>query len=388
MLWICKLPTYTENMSEVGQVNIEFGDDVSKMLYQAAKQTYINRPGAVVELHPSFSGLRAIDPAYKPAECFELLGSDGVGTKVEVAERTKDHSSVAHDLFAMVCDDAVVRGAEPIAINTVLDVNKLDENDQLTIEAIAGIAEGYVAAAALAKVVILNGELAELGDRIGGYGTFNYNWGATLLSYAHPERILAGDKIAPGDMLVGLAEHGFRSNGLTDVRRVMKEEFGPLWHEQVVSEIGEASLGQLVQKPSIIYSSFVNELTGGYDITKEPLAEVTGVAHITGGGIPSKLGRMLEPSGLGAILLSPQSPPPIMKFAQTLSGMSDKESYGKWHMGTGMIISSPKPVPIIEHAKRRGLEAKIIGRVTQRPSISIVSKGTEGAGQTLAFTNN
>jgi len=375
-------------MSEVGQVNIKFGDDVSKMLYQAAKQTYINRPGAVTELHSSFSGLRAIDPAYKPAECFELLGSDGVGTKVEVAERTHDHSSVAHDLFAMVCDDAVVRGAEPIAINTVLDVNKLDENDQLTIEAIAGIAEGYVAAAALAKVVILNGELAELGNRVGGYGTFNYNWGATLLSYAHPERVLAGDKIAPGDMLVGLAEHGFRSNGLTDVRRVLGEEFGPLWHEQIVSELGEASLGQLVQKPSIIYSAFVNELTGGYDITKEPLADVTGVAHITGGGIPSKLGRMLEPSGLGAVILSPQTPPPIMSFVQKLSGMNDEESYGKWHMGTGMIISSSKPVPIIEHAKSRGIEAKIIGRVTQEPGIRIVSEGVESTGQPLVFTHS
>lgn len=374
-------------MSEVGQVNIKVGDDVSKMLYEAAKQTYANRPGAVKELHSSFSGLRAIDPTYKPAECFELLGSDGVGTKVELAERTRDHSSVAHDLFAMVCDDAVVRGAEPIAINTVLDVNKLDENDPLVVEAIHGIAEGYVAAASLAKVVILNGELAELGDRIGGYGTFNYNWGATLLSYAHPERVLAGDKIVPGDMLVGLAEKGFRSNGITDVRRVLGEEFGPLWHEQVVSELGGASLGQLVQRPSIIYSKFISELTGGYDIDKKPLAEITGAAHITGGGIPSKLGRMLKPSGLGAILLSPQTPPPIMKFVQELSGMSDEEAYGKWHMGSGMILSSPKPVPIIEHAEKWGLEAQIMGRVTQEPAIKIVSQGVEASGQTLVFTD-
>jgi phosphoribosylaminoimidazole (AIR) synthetase len=96
---------------------------------------------------------------------------------------------------------------------------------------------------------------------------------------------------------------------------------------------------------------------------------------------------MLEPSGLGAIILSPQSPPPIMKFVQKLSEMSDKESYGKWNMGTGMIISSPKPVPIIEHAKSRGLEAKIIGRVTQEPTINIISEGVEGTGQALVFTH-
>lgn len=103
-------------MSKVDNVNIALGDDVSKMLYNAAKQTYGNRPGAVVEFHPSFSGFRAIHPHYKPRNCFEVLGSDGIGTKPEVAERLQDHSTIAHNLFAMVCDDAVVRGAEPIAI--------------------------------------------------------------------------------------------------------------------------------------------------------------------------------------------------------------------------------------------------------------------------------
>ncbi|OGL33074.1 hypothetical protein A3F64_01120 [Candidatus Saccharibacteria bacterium RIFCSPHIGHO2_12_FULL_42_8] len=373
-------------MSEVGQVNIKFGDDVSKMLYEAAKQSYANRPGAVIELHPSFSGMRVIASDYKPQDCHEILDSDGAGTKVEIAERTQDHSTIAHDLFAMVCDDAVVRGGEPIAVTTILDINKLPDDLQ-TRETIRGIATGYVAAASLAKVVILGGESAELGERINGYGQLNYNWGAVVLAYVHKERVLAGDKIVPGDMLVGLAEKGFRSNGITDVRRVLGEEFGPLWHEQVVSELGGASLGQLVQRPSIIYSKFISELTGGCDLAKKPLAEITGAAHITGGGIPSKLGRMLKPSGLGAILLSPQTPPPIMKFVQELSGMSDEESYGKWHMGSGMIVSSPKPVPIIEHAKKWGLEAQIMGRITREPTIKIVSQGVEASGQTLVFTD-
>lgn len=119
-------------MNKAGQVNIALGDNVSKMLYHTAAKSYDNRPGAVAELHRSFSGLRAIHPDYKPPDCFELLGSDGVGTKVEIAERLQDYSTVAHDLFAMVYDDAVVRGAEPIAINTVLDVNQLLDDDLIT----------------------------------------------------------------------------------------------------------------------------------------------------------------------------------------------------------------------------------------------------------------
>ncbi|MEK7621354.1 MAG: hypothetical protein AAB395_03290, partial [Patescibacteria group bacterium] len=88
-----------------------------------------------------------------------------------------------------------------------------------------------------------------------------------------------------------------------------------------------------------------------------------------------------------AVLLSPQSPPPIMKFVQGLSGMSDEESYGKWHMGSGMILSSPKPVAIIEHAEKWGLEAQIMGRITREPTIKIVSEGVEASGQTLVFTD-
>src|SRR5690606_13263125 len=112
----------------IQDVNIELGDNVSRMLYEASKISWENRPGAVVEMHPSFSGWRALRPDLKPSDCYEGMGSDGIGTKVEIAERLADHSTIAHDLFAMACDDAVVRGAEPIAINTVLDVNQLLDN--------------------------------------------------------------------------------------------------------------------------------------------------------------------------------------------------------------------------------------------------------------------
>lgn len=83
-----------------------------------------------------------------------------------------------------------------------------------------------------AGVVVVNGEVAELGDRVGGYGEFNYNWGATVLWFSHKDRILTGHQIQPGDTLVGLAEHGFRSNGITDVRKAMLEHYEPEWQDQ------------------------------------------------------------------------------------------------------------------------------------------------------------
>lgn len=372
----------------IQDVNIELGDDTSRMLYEASKLTHQNRPGLVHEAHESFSGFRSIPLKYfEEKDPFNLeinLGFDGVGTKVEVAERMDDHSTVAHDLFAMVCDDAVVRGAEPLAIGTILDVRQLDDTEH-TREALRQLAYGYIAAAALAKVAIVNGEVAELGSRVGGYGTFNYNWGAAILWAAHKDRILTGHQIQPGDRLIGLQEHGFRSNGITDVRKAMLEAYGDDWHHKIDRSLGDRALGQLVQAPSIIYSGFMSDVTGGYDINNQPVANVTGVAHITGGGQPSKLGRMLEPSGLGVEIADPNTPPAIMLKMQELRGFTDATAYGKWHMGPGMVIATPEPDKVLEAAEKSGVNAKEIGIVTERPGIRILNRGVQSDSKWLEF---
>lgn len=370
----------------IQDVNIQLGDDVSRMLYEASKLTHDNRPGLLVEFHESFSGLRAIPGSMlKDVDNMYLnLAFDGVGTKVEVSERLDDHSVVAHDLFAMVCDDAVVRGAEPVAIGSILDVRQLNDTEH-TRTAVRQLSEGYVAAAKAAGVVVVNGEVAELGDRVGGYGDFNYNWGATVLWFAHKDRILTGHQIKPGDTLVGLAEHGFRSNGITDVRKAMLEYYGASWQDVVVQELGSLSLGKLVQKPSIIYSRFISELTGGYDIKKEPKAKITGVAHITGGGQPSKLGRMLEPSGLGVTIDNPIEPPRIMLEVQKLRGFDDEKAYGKWHMGAGMMIATPEPEKVLAEAEQQGLVAQTIGQVTDESGIRIRNRGAVQDSEWLTF---
>lgn len=370
----------------IQDVNIELGDDVSRMLYEASKLTHENRPGLLVEFHESFSGFRAI-PGTMLKDVGNLylnLAFDGVGTKVEVAERMDDHSVVAHDLFAMVCDDAVVRGAEPVAIGSILDVRQLNDTEH-TRNAVRQLGQGYVTAAKAAGVVVVNGEVAELGDRIGGYGDFNYNWGASVLWLAHKERILTGHQMQPGDALVGLTEHGFRSNGITDVRKAMLEHYGPEWQHTIVKELGELSLGRLVQKPSIIYSRFVSELTGGFDIDKKPKAEVTGVAHITGGGQPSKLGRMLEPSGFGVTIDAPIDPPQIMLEVQQLRDFSDEKAYGKWHMGPGMVIATPEPEKVLAEAQAQGITAQTIGQVTDEPGIRIKNRGVVQDEEWLIF---
>lgn len=184
-------------------VNIELGDDASRVLYEAAKLTWENRKGKlgeVVELFEDFAGLRGVNVGGLPADAFMNLSFDGVGTKIEIAERRQRHDTVAFDLFAMVCDDAVVRGAEPVLVGSILDVRslgeKIPEGEVSYIDFVKQLAAGYIAAAKAAGVAVVNGEVAELGTRVQGYGPFNYNWGAGVLWFARKEcsQVIAFEK--------------------------------------------------------------------------------------------------------------------------------------------------------------------------------------------------
>ncbi|MEK6852964.1 MAG: AIR synthase related protein, partial [Nanoarchaeota archaeon] len=140
-------------------VNLELGDDVSKILYNAAKMTWENRKGSLGELivpFDDFSGVRAVDVSGLPKGTLMNIGFDGVGTKMELAERINDHRTIAYDLFAMVCDDSVVRGAEPVLVGSILDVNSLGKGGENYIEQVRQLAQGYIEAAKAANVAIVN----------------------------------------------------------------------------------------------------------------------------------------------------------------------------------------------------------------------------------------
>lgn len=368
------------------QVDIEFGDEVSKIMYDASAQTYQNRPGLINDINETFSGFRAINLSRlgNVEDLSIQMGFDGVGTKVEVSERLNDHSVIAHDLFAMVCDDAVARGGEPIAVGSIIDFRELKDTED-SIVAIKQLANGYIEAARKAGVIVVNGEVAELGDRVNGHGEFNYNWGAAALWVTHKSRVLDGQKLEPGQSLVGLPESGFRSNGLTDVRNVLEVEYGPNWHNTTVKELGKMTLGQLVQQPSRIYTRFITSMTGGFDINKSPTAIITGVAHITGGGIPSKLGRMLEPAGLGAEIDKPLDPPPVVTKVHELSGLADEDAFRKWNMGHAMIVATPDAHNILGQARIRDINAQLICTITESPGIRIKNNQADAQNSWIEF---
>ncbi|MBI4146210.1 hypothetical protein HY489_02635 [Candidatus Woesearchaeota archaeon] len=349
-------------------VHDDLKEGASRIFYEAAKQTWENRKGRLGEVivpTDSFSGLRAIRVGNLPKGTIMSLGFDGVGTKVELAERLGSHDTVAYDLFAMVCDDAVVRGAEPVLVGSILDVNQLNGPQKNHLNVIAQLAVGYVHAARDAGVAVINGEVAELGARVSGYSGFNYNWGAGLVWFAHEDKMITGKEVVPGDAIVALRENGFRSNGISLVRRTLRDAYGMNWE----TTLEGAHLGELALTPSVIYSAAVVDMFGG--VWDEPRAKLHAVAHITGGGIPEKLKRALQPSGFGATLGGLFEPPQVMKDIHDMARMSEEDAHRTWNMGNGMLLVTPQPEQVIAIAKNRGLEAKVAGEVTRQQGIRI-----------------
>ena len=367
------------------EVNIALGDKMSEFFTNASELTYSNLPEGLLDMSGvAFGSPPQINGDYLQGVTYGLQ-LDGIGTKPEISERLNEHRGAAFDLLAMLVDDAAASGGEVLAVGNLLDVRELNSDDEVTISGIHQLAEGMVLASKDAHVAVIGGEIAELGKRIGGYGSFNYNWGGVAFVATRKDRKLTGSELQPGHTLVGFAEPGFRSNGITDVRNAMEKHYGPSWHEQVEPSLGNIALGKLMQTPATIYAKLTRVLQGGV-LYEEPAAEITGVAHITGGGQPSKLGRMLlRTEGLGITIDNPIEPPDAMLHVQRLCGFDDRKAYGKWHMGPGMVGATPEPQKVLAEADDFGIVAQEIGQVTDEPGIRIKNRGAVQQEEWLVF---
>ncbi len=339
------MATYAES-----GVNIDKGDTSSEIAYENAKKTFSSRAGMIGEPIKDDGGFTG---ALDMGDFYLVQNDDGIGTKMEVAERMQKFDTIGYDLVAMVADDAACAGAECISISNTIDV------DEVKPEQIKIMMEGLGKACAEHKIVIPGGEIAELGAALNGYV-----WNATAVGVMEKTKRITGEKITSGDVLIGLANDGFRSNGMSLVRHVMKENFGEDWVKAPYE--GEKykgkTWGDVVLIPSTIYHTLIMELHGRY---REP-SKVTlkGVAHITGGGIYENFARVTKKTGAKVNWNLP-APSEEMALMQKLGNVSDEEAYRTWNMGLGMIlVVSPneqeKTMSIIEE---RGFKAQVVGTI-------------------------
>lgn len=348
-------PAVQQTSGSSAGVDQSLVDRCSSIAYRHAKETFAHAtPGIRVEGEDGgFANILRISGARL------AITSDGIGTKIEVAERVGRFDTLGADLLAMVVDDLVAVGAEPLAVSNIIDADRLDVG---TIDAMM---RGLADAARACGVAITGGEIACLGSRVGGYGLGSHvNWCATALGVIPDGRDpISGRAIEVGDTVVALRNVGLRSNGLTLARSILDRAFGPLWHlERAV----EGRWGDLLLSPSVVYARGVVEvLRSG--------ADVHGIAHITGGGIPSNLGRIIAGRGLGAKLDALYAPAPWLIELARLGDVRPADAYGQWNMGNGMLLVVPESqaVSVVGELAERRLEARVAGVIVHGDTISV-----------------
>lgn len=293
--------------------------------------------------------------------------TDGVGSKTVIASNLDRYDTIGFDCMAMNVNDLICVGARPLAMVDYLGVHTLDpvRVDQ--------ILQGLGAAAKEAGVAVPGGEMAQLPDVIGSDGTgpgdpTAFDLVGTSIGTLHPNDLMLGEKIAPGDVLIGLRSSGLHSNGFTLARKVLKE--AGFRYQDEIPKIG-CTLGDELLRPTEIY------VRGVVGMWNEGV-ETTGAAHITGDGLLN-LCRLQRAAGYSLDRLF--DPHPIFELIAEAGGIPASEMYRVFNMGVGfVVVTRPEnESAAIDALKARGHEAQRIGTVTDEAGIvRIESAGLVG----------
>lgn len=338
-------------------VDIEAGDNASKMAYAHATSTFLSRKGLIGEPVLEEDGYAGF---LDMGDYYLVQSDDSTGTKIDLAYATGIFDTLGYDLLAMVCDDAVCTGAEVISVSNCLDVPHIDP------AIIDNLMKGLSKACSEQKIVIPAGEIAEVPGAV-SRGV----WSATSIGIVGKDAVIDTGRIEAGDAIIALRSGVARSNGFSLIRNVLENQLGKNWYNQEWS--GGVSWGEILLTPSVIYHNAILRLTGRYQ--EKRTIDVKGVAHITGGGIPSKLRRVLKKSGLGADLHTLWQPHQALTDLIELGSIDTTEAYRTWNMGNGMlVIVKPEEVDAsIALVQEEGIQARLAGVVTNNQTIKITA---------------
>ncbi len=267
------------------------------------------------------------------------LCTDGVGTKLLVADALERWDSVGIDCIAMNVNDTICQGAEPIAFVDYIAVEEPDPN------LMRELGKGLNRGAELANVSIVGGETATLGEIVKGFDI-----AGTALGYVRKEDIIDGKQLCEGDKIIGLPSSGIHSNGLTLARKIIEES-----EYDYNDTCDYGIIGELMLEPTTIYVRSVMDLLKEYNIK--------GMANITGGGLRNL--KRIHPS-LGYKISDPMPVNPIFKFLQKEGRISPNEMYQTFNMGMGFVIIVSDEIAEDVAEKARG---KVVGELIEQPGV-------------------
>jgi len=285
-----------------------------------------------------------------------VLCTDGVGSKVMIANEMNKWDTIGIDCIAMNVNDAICVGAEPIAFVDYLAID--NPTPELTKEIGKGLSKG----AELSNISIIGGETASLPEIINGF-----DLAGTCLAYVKKDGIILGNTIRPGDKIIGLSSNGIHSNGYSLVRKIIQKE-GLSYHDKFPKNFyPNKTVGEVLLTPTQIYVKETLELL--------KKVKVKGIAHITGGGLRNlpRLNKKVK-----YLIDTPLNPQPIFFLLQRFGGVDDKEMYQTFNMGMGLaIVVSEKDVKeavsiLKNHSKS---EVKIVGSIEKETGVEFTKLG-------------
>ncbi len=330
-------------------VDIAAGDRLVRRIRGAALKTA--RPGLLAGVG-GFSGLFDVK-TLKYRHPVLVSSTDGVGTKLKIAFMTGIHDTIGIDLVAMSVNDILTQSAEPIFFLDYFVCGRLDVG--VADKVIRGVADGCIQAGC----VLIGGETAEHpGDFPGG----EYDLAGFAVGVVEREQIPDPKAIAPGDALIGLASTGLHSNGYSLARKVLLDVQG-LRLEDRIAELGR-TLGEEMLEPTRIYVKLVRALLRDY--------RIKGMAHITGGGIPGNLPRVLPEGRRAFIRRKTWTVPPIFELIQRFGRVTQLEMDRTFNNGIGMIL-------VVGKDDVSGVESALKKMGERYAMIGDIRKGARGA---------
>ncbi len=339
-------------------VNLEASERALELIKAKIRNTFRRE---VIGDIGGFAGLFELDLNHYTQPVL-VAATDGVGTKLLIAQMMGRHDTIGRDLVAMCVDDVVCIGAEPLFFLDYISCSPLEP------PLIEEIIEGIAAACREARCALIGGEMAE---HPGMMGAGRYDLAGFAVGIVERSRIIDGSTIADGDAVVGLESGGLMSNGYSLARKVLLDRAGYDLHAKIPGI--PHRLGDELLKPTPIYSPAILDLI-------RSTGAVKGIAHITGGGIPGNLVRILPPKTEAIVDVSSWDPDPIFKIIAAEGSVDPQEMFNVFNMGIGMIVVVAEALAndCIDLLRSHGHHAHRIGRISKtRGRRRVVLRGVD-----------
>lgn len=252
-----------------------------------------------------------------------VSGTDGVGTKLKIAQDCARHDTVGIDLVAMCVNDLICTGAEPLFFLDYVAMGK-DCPDRLE-QIVRGISEGCVQA----DSALLGGETAIMPDM---YGDDDYDLAGFAVGVVDRSKLIDGRAVSSGDVLIGVHSSGVHSNGFSLVRKILSD--AGLGYQDRVDALGEQTLGETLLTPTCIYTRAIRSVQSHYRVKQV----LHGIAHITGGGLVENLTRILPPNVQPKIDWTAWPRPQIFSWLQETGGVEEAEMARVFNLGIGLVL--------------------------------------------------